>query len=296
MATRRALHPSIDQAIETYAKQHGLDPQMVRTFVHIESGGQPTARTGQYKGLLQLSDSEFKKYGGGDIYSVDDNLRAGIAKLRAESDAFTKRTGRPAAANDLYMIHQQGEGGSAAHFANPDKPAWENMYSTREGREKGPGWAKLAIWGNVPDDLKAKYGSVENMTSRDFTDMWANKVASFGGGQPAAPPKPPVWTGEGDSVETPVPGINVPARTYVPPPEPVASPGGPLDGLLATLFPDQQPQQAQEQAQKKEETFAAATPQGGVEIRPVPQRPLDLTKLRAMLANRRPLGTGASYG
>jgi hypothetical protein len=50
------------------------------------------------------------------------------------------------------------------------------MYSTGEGQEKGPGWAKKAIWGNIPDALKARYGSVENVTSKDFMDIWKAKV------------------------------------------------------------------------------------------------------------------------
>jgi hypothetical protein len=55
------------------------------------------------------------------------------------------------------------------------------MYSTAEGRSKGPDWAKRAIWGNVPDDVKAKYGSVDNLTSREFSQLWADKVGRFSG-------------------------------------------------------------------------------------------------------------------
>jgi hypothetical protein len=80
------------------------------------------------------------------------------------------------------MIHQQGVGGAAMHMANPDAPAWLNMYLTDEGQRKGPEWARLAIWGNVPADQRARFPEgVDSITSRQFMDMWATKMAKFGG-------------------------------------------------------------------------------------------------------------------
>ena len=156
---------------------------MLRSFMGIESGGNPYARTGSYKGLFQLSDSEFAKYGGGNVYDPEDNTRAAAAKLAAERDAFKAQYGREPTATDLYLTHQQGSGGYAAHTANPSAPAWQNMYSTAEGQQKGPEWAKKAIWGNVPEDVRHKYpGGVESMTSQQFMDLWRDKVKRFGGG------------------------------------------------------------------------------------------------------------------
>jgi hypothetical protein len=122
----------------------------------------------------------------------------------------------------------------------------------------------------------------------------ANQIMRAEPAAPAEPAKPPAWLGEGDTTEAPAAApIQVAAA---PPPgivagEPAASPGGPLDSLMSTLFPQQSPQQ-QQPAQ-----MAVNAPQpvaGGVEIAPVPIKPLDLTKIRAMLANRRQLGTGAA--
>jgi hypothetical protein len=200
------------------AKQHGLEPDWLSTFARIESGYNPRVRTGSYKGLFQLSDGEFGKHGGqGDIYDPRSNTFAAAAKLRRERDAFEAKYGRKPTAADIYLIHQQGEGGAAAHWSNPNLPAWQNMYSTAEGRQKGPGWAKQAIWGNVPDDVKARYGSVDNLTSRDFVDLWTQKVARFGGGAPGPGllPQPP------DGMD---------ASTYgapPPPPSPRMALGGP---------------------------------------------------------------------
>jgi hypothetical protein len=172
----------VDTAISEAAKRHGVDETWLRSFAKIESGGNPRNTTGSYKGLFQLSNSEFAKHGGqGDIYDPVANANAAAIKLRAQSEAFRNKYGRDPSAADIYMIHQQGEGGYDMHTRNPDRPAWENMARTAEGRQKGAGWARQAIWGNVPNDVKAKYGSVDNMTSRDFLDLWRNKVARFSG-------------------------------------------------------------------------------------------------------------------
>lgn len=153
---------------------------MLAIFASIESGGDPTNRTGSYKGLFQLSDSEFEKWGYGNIWNANDNARAAAAKLRAEADDFRGTYGREPTPVDIYMQHQQGVAGYAAHMSNPDTPAWENMWSTGEGRSKGADWAKRAIWGNVPTRFKRMFGDVESITSREFVDMWDQVIKTKG--------------------------------------------------------------------------------------------------------------------
>jgi hypothetical protein len=53
--------------IEQAAKLFDVDVQMMKAFAKIESGYNPRAKTGSYKCLFQLSDSEFSKYWRGDI-------------------------------------------------------------------------------------------------------------------------------------------------------------------------------------------------------------------------------------
>jgi hypothetical protein len=89
---------------------------------------------------------------------------------------------------EQYLVHQQGVGGATAHLSNPDQPAWQSMLSTGEGRQKGEGWARKAIWGNVPDQYKAQFGSVDNITSGQFADMWRDRFGrASGGGEPSTP-------------------------------------------------------------------------------------------------------------
>lgn len=196
VAARSRFAPDVDQAIAGAAQKYGVDPNLMRTFAQIESSGNSNARTGSYNGLFQLSPAELAKNGGGDILNPVDNANAAAIKLKAESNDFEQKYGRVPSATDLYLIHQQGAGGYDAHTSNPNAPAWQNMLSTGEGQQKGKGWARAAIWGNVPDDMKAKFGSVDNVSSGDFYKLWDDKVnrigARFGGGgqSPQGPQAP----------------------------------------------------------------------------------------------------------
>jgi hypothetical protein len=179
---------SAGPVIDEVAKATGVDPNRMKVKASIESGGRAGAVTGNYKGLFQLSDKEFAKYGppGGNIFDPKDNTLAAANAFIDQDQKFYKANGRMPTLTESYMIHQQGEAGAANHYTNPDRPAWQNMYATGEGRQKGEAWAKKAIWGNVPDDMKKKFGSVENVTSRDFIAMWDAKVTG-GKGEPPSP-------------------------------------------------------------------------------------------------------------
>src|SRR5215831_7325911 len=178
-----SFSPQLEGAIQRASERYSMPQSTLRAFAAIKSGGNSRARTGSYYGVYQLSHSEFRRYGGrGNIFDLKANTDVAARKLRSESDAFSQHYGRAPTATELYMIHQQGVSGAAMHMANPDWPAWLNMYLTDEGRRKGPGWACRAIWGNVPADQRAQFpGGVDRITSRQFMDMWATKMARFGG-------------------------------------------------------------------------------------------------------------------
>lgn len=197
--TKAAVWSAVDQA----AKNNGLSPEAAAKVIQIESGGNPNARTGSYYGLTQISQSEFSKYNripGASILDPQANLEAGFAKMKAEGDQFADKTGHQPSDFDRYMIHQQGMAGYEAHLANPDAPAWQNMLSTGEGKQKGERWAKAAIWGNTPDQFKRQFGSVDNVSSADFLKMWsarygapaptfAQSTVGFNPGHPAGAPQ-----------------------------------------------------------------------------------------------------------
>jgi hypothetical protein len=183
ISTARAPHDdNIRAEIEQAALLFDVDVQMMKAFAEIESSYNPRAKTGKYKCLFQLSDWEFAKYWQGDIYDIRDCSIAAARKFATEAVEFEKDVGRKATAAELYCIHQQGYHGCAFHYAAPHQLAWKNMYLTSEGQEKGEKWARKAIWGNVPADLKNKFkGGVEALTSGQFIALWTERVNRFMG-------------------------------------------------------------------------------------------------------------------
>ena len=136
--------------------------------------------TGKYKCLFQLSNWEFAKYWRGDIYDIRDCSIAAARKFATEAAEFEKDVGRRATATEIYCIHQQGYQGCSFHYAAPHQLAWKNMYLTVEGQERGEAWARKAIWGNVPSDLKDQIkGGVEALTSAQFIAIWTERVERF---------------------------------------------------------------------------------------------------------------------
>jgi hypothetical protein len=171
---------NIRAEIEQAAKLFDVDIQMMNTFAKIESGYNPKAKTGSYKCLFQLSNSEFAKYWQGDIYDIRDCSVAAARKFATEAAQFEKDVGRRATAAELYCIHQQGYEGCSFHYDAPQQLAWKNMYLTTEGQEKGAKWARKAIWGNVPWDLKKTIkGGVDALTSGQFIALWTERVNRF---------------------------------------------------------------------------------------------------------------------
>jgi hypothetical protein len=171
---------NIRAEIEKAATLFDVEVRMMKAFARIESGYNPRAKTGSYKCLFQLSNWEFAKYWQGDIYDIRDCSIAAARKFATEAAQFEKDIGREATAAELYCIHQQGYQGCAFHYAAPHQLAWKNMYLTSEGQEKGKAWARKAIWGNVPSDLKNKIkGGVNALTSGEFIALWTERVNRF---------------------------------------------------------------------------------------------------------------------
>jgi hypothetical protein len=233
-----------------------LDDYLPR-YIQIESGGNPNAQTGSYSGLLQMGPDEIAKYGG-------NGLEQGKQMYADRAAWFENKFGRPPTPTELYLTNQQGEGGVAAHIGNPDAPAWQNMYSTAEGQRRGEAWAKKAIWGNVPDDVKANYpGGVDSLTSQQFMNLWQNKVERTSpqqpfGGPPAQPQRPL-------------------------PPQPLDL-AAPQTGLPAFSWSPQQ-QAEQQVAQQVSPQQPSAAP---LQIAQALHRPIDLSRLQNYLSQLQP--------
>jgi hypothetical protein len=238
---------------------YSVSPELMRAVAQIESGGDPNAVTGSYKGLYQLSEPEFQRYGGKNIFDPEENTRVATMKIQAEANQLAKALGRPVTDADVYLAHQQGVGGATSHLSNPDQPAWQSMAQTAEGRQKGEEWAKRAIWGNIPDQQKAQFGDVNNVTSGQFAGLWQARLARAMG-QPATAQPAPAAT--------------------------AAVPMAPASGLLASaqggLLGGAQPQSAPQESGGILAPPPAEHPMQLAQIQYAQRRQPDLSKLKAL--------------
>jgi len=167
------------QEIDRAAEAFGIDANFMKAVAKIESDFNPRERTGSYIGLFQLSKSEFREFGSGDILNPRDNAVAAAYKFLTEAALFEATTHRKATFADLYLIHQQGWEGAAEHVSHPQQIAWKSMCATQEGMAKGEAWCKRAIWGNTLPAVKREWRSVDHLTSGAFVAMWRARVETF---------------------------------------------------------------------------------------------------------------------
>ena len=165
-------HDEIRQAASLY----GLDLAMMMSIAKVESNFKPHARTGSYKGLFQLSDYEFEKYGDGSIWDARDNARAAAHMFLVQAEKFKQALGHYPDYAERYIVHQQGIQGAIEHYTQPERVAWQSMCATDEGVLKGEQWCRKAIWRNLLPQWKRTFGSVEKISSGDFVSLWTGRV------------------------------------------------------------------------------------------------------------------------
>src|SRR5271170_1152997 len=142
---------------------------MMMSIAKVESDFNPRVRTGSYKGLFQLSDYEFKKYGDGSIWDARDNARAAAHMFLVQAEKFRWALGHYPDNSERYVVHQQGIQGAIEHYTHPERIAWQSMCATDEGILKGEQWCKKCIWGNLLPQWKDAFGSVDKISSSDFS-------------------------------------------------------------------------------------------------------------------------------
>jgi hypothetical protein len=171
-STTDSPHDEIRKAASLY----GLDGAMMMSIAKVESNFKPHARTGSYKGLFQLSDYEFKKYGDGSIWDARDNARAAAHMLLVQAEKFRWALGHYPDYSERYMVHQQGIQGAIEHYTHPERVAWQSMCATDEGVLKGEKWCRKCIWRNLLPQWKRKFGSVGKISSGDFVSLWTGRI------------------------------------------------------------------------------------------------------------------------
>ena len=162
--------------IRDAAALYGLDLAMMMSIAKVESDFDPRVKTGSYKGLFQLSDYEFKKYGDGSIWDARDNARAAAHMFLVQAEKFRWALGHYPDYAERYMVHQQGIQGAIEHYMHPERVAWQSMCATDEGVLKGERWCKKCIWGNLLPKWKHAFGDVDNILSGDFVSLWTGRI------------------------------------------------------------------------------------------------------------------------
>jgi hypothetical protein len=210
--------------IRQAASLYGLDLAMMMSIAKVESNFNPRTRTGSYKGLFQLSDYEFKKYGDGSIWDARDNARAAAHMFLVQAEKFKSALGHYPDYAERYMVHQQGIEGAIEHYTHPERVAWQSMCATDEGVLKGEEWCRKCIWRNLLPKWKHIFGSVDKISSGDFVSLWtgridhlANRFLDFAIAQqpPAANAQPPQAAFVNDALAVPEAPANtdtIPAR------------------------------------------------------------------------------------
>lgn len=120
----------------------------VSRLFQVESGGNPNAQTGSYRGLAQLSPLEEGKYGITDANRTDPAAQsaAALGIQQANAPVLRSALGRAATPGEDYLAHQQGARGASALLTGGDTPAWQTI----RPYYKSDAMAQKAISGNIP--------------------------------------------------------------------------------------------------------------------------------------------------
>lgn len=85
-------NPGLDDLIRDKANAYGVDENLVRSVIRMESGGNPkaTSRVGAM-GLMQLMPSTAEMLGVKDAYDPEQNLDGGIRYLKSLLEKYNGR-------------------------------------------------------------------------------------------------------------------------------------------------------------------------------------------------------------
>jgi soluble lytic murein transglycosylase-like protein len=88
-ATETMTPESVDKAIEAAAERHGVDPNLVRAVVKVESNFNPHAVSSKgAMGLMQLMPSTAKSLSVGNAFDPNQNVEAGVRHLKSLLDSY----------------------------------------------------------------------------------------------------------------------------------------------------------------------------------------------------------------
>ncbi len=81
--------PEIESLISKYSAQYGLNPNLVRAVIRVESDGNTKCVSSKgAMGLMQLMPEELNEYGVSNPFNPDENIAAGVKQLSDKLKLF----------------------------------------------------------------------------------------------------------------------------------------------------------------------------------------------------------------
>lgn len=138
------------------AEKNGVDPEFAAKVAIMESNGNPYAKNPKSSagGMYQFIDGTAERYKLDDKFDVEKSSEAFTAMTKVNKAYLEKKLGRPVSNGELYLAHQQGEGGAAKLLS------------------ASPMTKASAIVGSkaVKDN-----GGTADMTAQEFANLWIMK-------------------------------------------------------------------------------------------------------------------------
>lgn len=181
--TMRAGRASaVDGKIAAAAQRRGVDVETALRIRQLENAtGDPQARPvrngrrlSSAHGVFQITDGTWRTLGGGDRNSVDRQIELGVENIARERDGLKQALGREPAGWEVYLAHQQGQGGARALLSSPEQNAIEALTPVLERGNPGRGaaLARKAVLDN---------GGSAEMTAGEFAGIWRTRYGATGG-------------------------------------------------------------------------------------------------------------------
>lgn len=172
--------PSNAKSIARKAQQEGVNPSVALTISHIETGGRfnHTAKnpTSSAHGLFQILDKTWKGQGGGDRYSIDEQIKQGLKHIKNANASMRKSLGREPVEHEQYLGHLLGPGGAAAVLkADPNAKLIDvvRKYDSKNANDivNNNGMSGLTVgqaigkWEQKWNQLSSRYGGKNRSTA-----------------------------------------------------------------------------------------------------------------------------------
>jgi len=185
-ARRTGSAARVADLIGEAARRRGENPATALRIAEIESGLDPRADNpaSSASGVFQFltgRGSAWRRMGGGDPFDASLNVSRGIDLLAENRTGLRRQLGREPQEWELYLAHQQGQGGAFELLRDPNRPAVDAL--------RAAGVAD-------PDAAIRLNGGRADMTAGQFAGKWRRKFGQ-GGDQSGAsiedltPPRPP---------------------------------------------------------------------------------------------------------